>query len=648
MRVSDRWLRSLLPIALLTGLLAGLAGPAALSGRAAPQAQALPAANAPIVISEFRTRGPVDPGVPTSTEDNSEFIELYNRTGSTIDIGGWYIRAVNSAGGLTIPSFQAFDAGTTLAPGQYFLIANQDAPDALWNISDWDYAGDITNDGGIALFNASNQKVDAVGMSMTALDYWEGTPLAPMSSSTTPPPPPFVADQSYERKAGGCTDAGDNSADFTLIAPSQPQEIGTISPCGFLVDTITTINSVSSATSMVGIPYTVNFTVAPNGSSSLTPSGSVVVDDGTDSCNGTLTNGSGSCNLTSSTAGNKSLRASYSGDANFIESVSGTVAHSVTQAILTQAVPPLAIVINEVAWAGTAAFPSDEWIELYNPGAAAINLTGWTLKTLDGNVTITWAATSSITNDPNNLTIQGGAYYLIERDDNNTVFDVAADKLYTSTATDSLNNSGATLELFDPNGTRIDTANIDGGGWPAGSVTNFRSMERYRVILDSAGSWVTNTGVVRNGLDSGIPSGCTTNCNTAHRPINGTPKQKNWAATVTLTPTPRPPTRVPTRTKPPQPRPVLNEFLPRAGFDWNRDGKVDVFDEFIEVANIGPVDWNTAGWRLDTGDGLGAVRAAQPDDQAGGTGALLWEPERPAPDRWRGDGAAVEFQRGGL
>ena len=165
MRVSDRWLRSLLPIALLTGLLAGLAGPAALSGRAAPQAQ-LSAANGSVVISEFRSRRPVDPAVPTSTEDNSEFIELYNRTGSTIDIGGWHIAAANLAGGNTFTSFPAFTAGTTLLPGQYFLIANQDAPDALWSNSDWDYAGDITNDGGIALFNASNQKVDAVGMSM--------------------------------------------------------------------------------------------------------------------------------------------------------------------------------------------------------------------------------------------------------------------------------------------------------------------------------------------------------------------------------------------------------------------------------------------------------------------------------------------------
>jgi hypothetical protein len=44
---------------------------------------------------------------------------------------------------------------------------------------------------------------------------------------------------------------------------------------------------------------------------------------------------------------------------------------------------------------------------------------------------------------------------------------------------------------------------------------------------------------------------------------------------------------------------VINEFLPRAAYDWNQDGRVDVFDEFIEVANLGPVDVNLQGWKLD-------------------------------------------------
>lgn len=93
----------------------------------------------------------------------------------------------------------------------------------------------------------------------------------------------------------------------------------------------------------------------------------------------------------------------------------------------------------------------------------------------------------------------------------------------------------------------------------------------------------------------------------------GTPGSANWATSVIATPTKSPvPTSAPTR-KPgsnvvatPTATVVINEFLPRAGFDWNQDGKVDVFDEFIEIANLGPVDVNLAGWKLDDAAGQGS------------------------------------------
>jgi hypothetical protein len=37
------------------------------------------------------------------------------------------------------------------------------------------------------------------------------------------------------------------------------------------------------------------------------------------------------------------------------------------------------VVISEVAWAGTAASPNDEWIELYNRSQGPVDLAGWTL-----------------------------------------------------------------------------------------------------------------------------------------------------------------------------------------------------------------------------------------------------------------------------
>ncbi len=48
-------------------------------------------------------------------------------------------------------------------------------------------------------------------------------------------------------------------------------------------------------------------------------------------------------------------------------------------------VPSRSVIINEVAWSGTAAGSTDEWFELYNNTADPINLAGWRLESDDGN-----------------------------------------------------------------------------------------------------------------------------------------------------------------------------------------------------------------------------------------------------------------------
>ena len=263
-------------------------------------------------------------------------------------------------------------------------------------------------------------------------------------------------------------------------------------------------------------------------------------------------------------------------------------------------VPPLlTVIINEVAWMGTAASPSDEWIELYNPGPNQVDLTGWILRSDDESPFITWSLADNVILPPN-------GYYLLERTDDTTVNNIVANKIYTG----DMANSGEILKLFDAQGRLIDMANSNGGNWPAGLDANRRSMERYRspslqFFQDSDGAWATYTNLnnsPRNGLDA------------SNNPINGTPGIANWASTVTFTPsrTPTPTSRfAPTatfrpKTATPTPlgarpvgRPFINEFLPRPGFDWNQDGKVDVFDEFIELKNVGNADMDLSGWRLD-------------------------------------------------
>ena len=111
--------------------------------------------------------------------------------------------------------------------------------------------------------------------------------------------------------------------------------------------------------------------------------------------------------------------------------------------------PPL-VLINEIAWAGTRASAADEWIELFNPGDQAQDLAGWILS--DGNdIHVELAGT-----------IAPGAYFLLEREDDQTISDLPADMIYSG----RLDDAGETLRLIDPHGQLVDSANAVGPGAP--------------------------------------------------------------------------------------------------------------------------------------------------------------------------------------
>ena len=248
----------------------------------------------------------------------------------------------------------------------------------------------------------------------------------------------------------------------------------------------------------------------------------------------------------------------------------------------------LSVVINEVAWMGTGASTADEWIELYNPGSIAISLAGWVLKADDTSPNITFPAGASI---------PAGGFFLLERTDDNTVIDVTANLTYTG----ELNNSYEVLRLYDSANRLIDTANSNGGLWPAGSTTTLGSMERRAVVVDSDTAWITNASPA-----SWLKHDARGTSSTDYL-IRGTPGYANWALSVTATPSPSPTaTRTPfvfrTSTPllpPPPPLVGINEFVPRPGSDWNNDGFINTSDEYIELINHGVVPVNLSGYRLD-------------------------------------------------
>lgn len=180
------------------------------------------------------------------------------------------------------------------------------------------------------------------------------------------------------------------------------------------------------------------------------------------------------------------------------------------------------IVINEVAWAGTAAHTSDEWIELYNR-------TGYTL---DLSHVVLYAEDLTPYIELSDSIVAHG-YYLIERSASSTTS--VAEDLATPFSgvgnSSGLSNSGEVLVLAQSFGGTA-TSTLDqtptltscGGSWCGGHSSTKTSMERISPssIGNSAANWGSNNTYTKNGTDASMGV------------ILGTPKSQNSINLLTV------------------------------------------------------------------------------------------------------------------
>ncbi|MDP5276168.1 phospholipase D-like domain-containing protein [Chengkuizengella axinellae] len=163
------------------------------------------------------------------------------------------------------------------------------------------------------------------------------------------------------------------------------------------------------------------------------------------------------------------------------------------------------VVINEIAWMGTNVSSNDEWIELYNNTNSSITLEGWVLVSTDGTPNIQLSGT-----------IPANDYFLLERTDDSTVSNIAADMIYTG----ALSNTSENLELRDENNNLVDTVN----SWYAGDNSTKATMERIDSNAGSvASNWSTSNVVYNGGF--GTPKQINSNldvnsCSTTEEQIN--------------------------------------------------------------------------------------------------------------------------------
>ncbi|MBC6611300.1 lamin tail domain-containing protein [Hymenobacter sp. BT507] len=204
-------------------IVGGLFATVAMRGQAQQAGSARPAVSSSIVISQVYGAG----GNSGATYRN-DFVELFNRSNTTVDLSGWTVQYAASTS-----TFSASLSLTgSIAPGRYYLIqlasggtigADLPAPDAMGQISMAGTAGKVAlaNSAMIVTGPTGANVVDFVGYGSTANDY-EGT-LPTLAPSAT---------LSVSRGSNGCTDTDNNRTDFTTGTPAPRNSSVPANNCG--------------------------------------------------------------------------------------------------------------------------------------------------------------------------------------------------------------------------------------------------------------------------------------------------------------------------------------------------------------------------------------------------------------------------------
>ncbi|MBI2515133.1 lamin tail domain-containing protein [Candidatus Wolfebacteria bacterium] len=214
------------------------------------------------------------------------------------------------------------------------------------------------------------------------------------------------------------------------------------------------------------------------------------------------------------------------------------------------------VIINEVAWMGTTESPANEWIELKNISNSEIDLTNWQLLDKDEQIKISVG-----------LIAKTRVFLLLERTDDSTVPDIAADLIYVG----ALANENEGLRLFDSQ-CRLADEVLANPSWPAGDNILKKTMERDRTAF----GWHTSYA------------------------IGGTPKKENsepvsgigsggggGGGVMTIAPAPPAPSVSP----PTQPLKILISEI-QAGVSGAAN------NEFVEIYNPNDQPIDLTGWAL--------------------------------------------------
>ena len=174
-------------------------------------------------------------GGNTGSLYKNDFIELFNRGTSPVDVNGWSVQYASATG----TSFQVTTLpNLILQPGQYLLVQQAAGSGGTANLPTPDRTGSIAmsgTTGKVVLANSTTAVTSATAPAVQDLVAWgptatpfEGSGAAPVASSTT----------AILRANNGCADTDQNNSDFAAGTPTPRNSASPLNACSAPVATI--------------------------------------------------------------------------------------------------------------------------------------------------------------------------------------------------------------------------------------------------------------------------------------------------------------------------------------------------------------------------------------------------------------------------
>ena len=362
-----------------TALLRPLSGPASRDQAPTPS----------LVISQVYGGG----GNSGATLTN-DFIEVFNPGTTAVNVAGWSVQYASSAGS----TWQVTALSGTIQPGKYLLVQEAQGaggttplptPDATGTIAMAAGAGKVLLSSGVTALTGNCPTtaavIDHVGYGAADCGTGLWTSNAPLLTNTT----------SDSRNSGGCAFTGSPATDFTAGAPNPRNSSAATNTCGTVQQPVASV-TVTPNPGSVSVGATQAFTAVARdaGNNVVTTTftwSSSVTAAATVDANGVATGvAEGTTTITATAANN----------------VSGGATLNVTPAVAAAAGD---VVISQIYGGGgnAGATLTNDFIELFNRSANAVNVTGWSVQYTSSAGTA-WQVTTL------SGTIQPGKYYLVQ------------------------------------------------------------------------------------------------------------------------------------------------------------------------------------------------------------------------------------------